>query len=99
MENIIGCSVFTGKNIKIGFDKGVIVKVTELNNSEHLPYISPGFLDTQVNGYNGLDYSSGNLKQSDVIKITKMLAAAGTSRHFPVIVTSPQELIIKNQKK
>jgi N-acetylglucosamine-6-phosphate deacetylase len=96
MENIRGCSVFTGKNIKIGFEKDVIVEVTELSDSKRLPYISPGFLDTQVNGYYGLDYSSGNLEQSDVMQITRMLAAVGTTRHFPTIVTSPQELIIKN---
>ncbi len=98
MDNITGCSVFTGKNIKISFDKGVIVEVIELSASEHLPYISPGFLDTQVNGYYGLDYSSENLDQSDVMQITRMLALSGTTRHFPTIVTNPQELIIKNLK-
>ena len=96
MENINGCSVFTGKKIKISIDKGVIAAVEELDTSQSLPYISPGFMDTQVNGYAGLDYSYENLVLDDVVQITRMLAAAGTSCHFPTIVTSPQELIIKN---
>ncbi len=98
MEDVTGRSVFTGKNIRISFNEGVITAVKELDTSEHLPYISPGFMDTQVNGYAGLDYSSENLEPGDVIKITDMLAASGTSRHFPTIVTNSQELIIKNLK-
>lgn len=98
MEDITGCSIITGQNIKISFHEGVIVAVKELDTSGQLPYISPGFMDTQVNGYAGLDYSSENLKQDDVIKITDMLAAAGTSCHFPTIVTNSQELILKNLK-
>ena len=82
MENVKGRSVFTGKDIRISFENGLIAAVNELDISEHLPYISPGFMDTQVNGYAGIDYSSENLGQKDVVKITDMLAAAGTSRHF-----------------
>ena len=96
MEVIKGRSVFTEKNIRLNIDKDIIISVEELKSSEQLPYISPGFLDTQVNGYAGLDYSSKNLKPSDVIKITDRLAASGTSRHFPTIVTNSQELIINN---
>ncbi len=96
MEIIKGHSVFTEKNIRLNIDKNVIVSVEELNSSEKLPYISPGFLDTQVNGYAGLDYSYENLEPDDVVQITRMLGAAGTSRHFPTIVTSRQELILKN---
>jgi len=96
VEVIKGRSVFTEKNIRLNIDKNVIISVEELNSSEQLPYISPGFMDTQVNGYAGLDYSSRNLEPADVIKITNMLAASGTSRHFPTIVTNSQELIIKN---
>ena len=98
MENVKGRSVFTGKDIRISFENGLIAAVNELDISEHLPYISPGFMDTQVNGYAGIDYSSENLGQKDVVKITDMLAAAGTSRHFPTIVTNSQELLIKNLK-
>ncbi len=98
MKDITGCSVFTGQNIKISFDEGVIAEIKEVDTSKRLPYISPGFMDTQVNGYAGLDYSSENLEQGDVVQITNMLTAAGTSRHFPTIVTNSRELIIKNLK-
>ncbi len=98
MEDITGCSVFTGQNIKISFDEGVIAEIKEVDTSKRLPYISPGFMDTQVNGYAGLDYSSENLKQGDVVKITDMLAAAGTSRHFPTIITNSKELTKRNLK-
>lgn len=98
MKIVRGCSVFTGRNISISLDGGLIREVKNLETSETLPFISPGFMDTQVNGYAGLDYSSDNLKPSDVEKIIKMMAAAGTSLHFPTIVTNSQELIVKNLK-
>ncbi|MDA3941164.1 MAG: amidohydrolase family protein [Spirochaetia bacterium] len=98
MKKLTGRSVFTGRNIEAKFNEGIIIDVKELSSSEHLPFISPGFMDIQVNGYSGLDYSSDNLQGSDVVKITAMLAAAGTSRHFPTIITNSQKLIIRNLK-
>ena len=98
MKIIKGCSVFTGKNITISLDQGLIKEVKELETSEKLPFISPGFIDTQVNGYKGLDYSSENFKQEDVVKMIEIMAASGTSCHFPTIVTSSRDVTTKNLK-
>ncbi len=98
MTTVKGCSVFSGKNIEIGFEGPVITKVKDLHTTEKLPFISPGFMDTQVNGYRGIDYRSGELKPEDVIKITKMLAASGTTSHFPTIITGPGEITTRNLK-
>ena len=98
MKVIRGCSVFTGSNISLSFDQGIIKEVKNLGTSEELPYISPGFIDTQVNGYRGLDYSSENLKKEDVVMMAEMLAASGTTCHFPTIVTSSREVTTNNLK-
>ena len=83
MKVIRGCSVFTGRNISISLDGGLIKEVKNLESSEVLPFISPGFMDTQVNGFRGLDYSSEKLKQEDVLIMAEMLAASGDKLPFP----------------
>ena len=63
---------------------------------EGLPFISAGFLDMQVNGFRGSDYSLPDLSPDHVRSIISYLAAAGTTQHVPTIVTSPENRIIRN---
>ena len=96
MDEVKGCSIFSGQNIEIRIDEGEIVGVESLNESDKLPIISPGFIDTQFNGYAGLDYSAEKFAQKDVLKMTEILASAGTTCHFPTIVTSSRDVTTKN---
>lgn len=96
MDEIKGCSIFSGQNVEIRIDEGEIVGVESLNESDKLPFISPGFIDTQFNGYAGLDYSAEKFAQKDVLKMTEILASAGTTCHFPTIVTSSRDVTTKN---
>ncbi len=98
MITVKGCSVFSGRNIEIRFVNSAIAMVKELQTTKKLPYIAPGFIDTQVNGYRGIDYRSGELKKEDIIKMTKMLASSGTTGHFPTIITGPGAVTTRNLK-
>ncbi|GAB1481565.1 hypothetical protein MASR2M78_03800 [Treponema sp.] len=98
MENEIpraGC-IFKKTNRNHG-ERGIISSVELLKEeTERLPFISQGFLDMQVNGYNGSDYSLDNLDRKHIDRIIGSLAASGTTQHVPTIVTSPQERLIRN---
>lgn len=59
-------------------------------------FVSPGFLDMQVNGFLGADYSLEGLLPGDITKICRFLAAAGTTQHLPTIVTSPPDRMLRN---
>jgi N-acetylglucosamine-6-phosphate deacetylase len=72
--------------------------VTSLKTNGHLPYISPGFLDIQVNGYMGSDYSLEDLSEEQVTKIIFHLNRSGTTQHVPTIITTPPERILRNLK-
>jgi N-acetylglucosamine-6-phosphate deacetylase len=69
-----------------------------LKTNGHLPYISPGFLDIQVNGYMGSDYSLEDLSEEQVTKIISYLNRSGTTQHVPTIITTPPERILRNLK-
>lgn len=59
-------------------------------------WMAPGFVDIQVNGYGGVDYSGPTLSAEGVDSVIRALAAAGTTRHFPTIITNSQERICRN---
>ena len=61
-----------------------------------LPFISPGFLDLQVNGFNGIDYSLDDLKAEQIESLVIRLAQSGTTRHAATFVTMPNERLLRN---
>ena len=93
-----GISVLTGKPVKIEVQGTSIRNVTPLKTKEYLPYISPGFLDIQVNGYMGNDYSLEDLSEEHIAKIIFHLSRSGTTQHVPTIITTPRERILRNLK-
>lgn len=50
------------------------------------PWISPGWIDLQVNGYEGLDFAHQHA--SDVAEVTTRLTADGVTRYLPTITTN-----------
>jgi len=96
--NYEGISVFTGKSVSVKVEADIISDVKEIKTSKKLPYISPGFLDMQVNGYKGSDYSLEDFNIKHMKNIIEGLAASGTTQHVPTIVSSPQGLIVRNLK-
>jgi len=93
-----GISVFTFEPVDVEVQGEYIQRVTPSKTKEHLPYISPGFLDIQVNGYMGSDYSLEDLSEEHVAKIISYLNRSGTTQHVPTIITSPPERIVRNLK-
>jgi N-acetylglucosamine-6-phosphate deacetylase len=93
-----GLSVLTGEPVEVEVHGAVIQSVTPFKMEEPLPYISPGFLDMQVNGFMGSDYSLEDLSEEHVKKIVHHLNRSGTTQHVPTIISSPRERIIRNLK-
>lgn len=78
--------------------KGDIVDSIEAIDEEgrNLPLICHGFLDMQVNGYEGSDYSLDGLNREHIERIIASMAASGTTQHVATIVTSSQERLVRN---
>lgn len=57
---------------------------------------APGFFDTQLNGYAGLDYSGAEITPLDTETLIDRLYRSGTTQHCPTIITSSQERICRN---
>ena len=55
-----------------------------------------GFLDLQVNGYLGVDFSSPDLESEDIFRITEELGKAGTAGYCATLISSPLEIYERN---
>jgi len=56
----------------------------------------PGLVDLQVNGHNGVDFSSASLDRPDFEQACRALIAAGTTAFLPTVITSPTEVYRQN---
>lgn len=56
----------------------------------------PGLVDLQVNGYLGVDFSSGDLTEGDFAQACRGILEAGTTAFLPTIITSPSEVYKRN---
>ena len=54
-----------------------------------------GFVDIQVNGWRGVDFSSPSLAVEDVLRVADHLAECGTAAYLPTVTTSPPEVYEK----
>ena len=104
MIKLEGISVFSEKPVRLLIEGTKISGIEEIpsresghgSGSRKLPYISPGFLDIQVNGFNGIDYSLDNLSAEQIENLIVRLAESGTTRHAPTFVTMPNERLLRN---
>jgi len=56
----------------------------------------PGWVDLQVNGFKGMDFSDINLTKEGVVFVSKELLKKGTIAYCPTIITSPLEIYERN---
>lgn len=98
MDAIISAiNILDNKALELTLDKGVITAVKPINSQPGMPYVCPGgMIDTQVNGYMGLDYSDPLFNYESVWSICNALAKTGTLQHFATIVTRPHKTILNN---
>jgi N-acetylglucosamine-6-phosphate deacetylase len=71
----------------------VIESVEELIHppNEELPYIAPGFIDLQVNGFAGVDYCSPGASLDDIARSLEAQFQCGVTRLFPTVITGTHE--------
>jgi N-acetylglucosamine-6-phosphate deacetylase len=89
-----GIDVRTGAAIEVSAS-AVIDSVDDLiAPAPGLPYISPGFIDIQVNGFAGVDYCSPDAPHDGIARSIRALYATGVTRFFPTVITgSPENML------
>lgn len=96
---IIGILYNNNRAVEISIEDGFINEIVPIGKDsehEHLPIISPGFIDVQINGYAGKSFTEEGLTVEDVKRATQGLWKEGVTTYLPTIITSSRERIIKN---
>jgi N-acetylglucosamine-6-phosphate deacetylase len=57
-------------------------------------WLSPGFVDLQVNGYGGDDINVDRPAPEMIVSLTRKMLATGVTTYLPTIITAPEEKII-----
>ncbi|MBX9791329.1 MAG: amidohydrolase family protein [Pirellulales bacterium] len=84
----------TGRVCEFSLSDGRIESIRPLDSAqdEHL-WIAPGFVDIQVNGYGGQEFSSADLTIDAIERIAAAYAAGGVTRFCPTLTTNSYEAL------
>lgn len=84
--NCSGRNVATGEAVVVEFDS-VIQHVDPLLSGGEVPWIAPGFIDLQVNGFAGVDYNSPDASHEEIERSIRAQFSTGVTRFFPTVIT------------
>ena len=86
-----GYDAVRGGNILIEY--GSVIQLTDdlVEPVTGLPYLAPGFIDLQVNGFAGVDYNSPETPHEEIRRSLLVQFATGTTRLFPTVITGSRE--------
>jgi N-acetylglucosamine-6-phosphate deacetylase len=59
-----------------------------------LPYVAPGFVDLQVNGYDGIELATERLTVDDVQRLARGMHSCGVTSFLPTVTTQSQQTML-----
>ena len=93
---IEGLNYFDGSPVAIEIIEGSIAGMKRMEERTGDTYIAPGFIDNQINGCVGVDFSALTLTKEEVVKATHALWRTGVTSFMPTIITSSSEIMLRN---
>lgn len=92
-KSITGRDPSSGSVLEVTIEDGHIQAILP-SRVEEAPWLSPGFLDLQVNGYLGSDVNSDDVDPDVIIALTHKMLALGVTTFLPTIITASEEKIV-----
>lgn len=89
-----GIDLSTGASIEVSFDRAITGVDHLIRPLHRAPFLAPGFIDLQVNGFAGVDYNSPSSTQEEIARSLRAQFACGVTRLFPTVITgSPERMM------
>jgi N-acetylglucosamine-6-phosphate deacetylase len=86
--NCSGIDALNGTPVEVEFG-ATIAEVREAPDREDAPYLAPGFIDIQVNGFAGVDYNRPDTPHAEIARSIRAQFATGVTRFYPTVITGP----------
>lgn len=81
----------TGACVEVSAESGRIAAIKPIADDGRLPWLSPGWIDLQVNGFAGFDLNGETTTAEDVLGVTKAMFASGVAGYLPTVITGSFE--------
>jgi len=85
-------------SVEIAIKNGMIETINIIKTTKDNLFIAPGFIDNQVNGYQGVEFSGDHLTVKKIEDVVRHLWKTGVTTFLPTIITSSHERFIENLK-
>lgn len=92
MQTLTGLNPKDGEPIEIAIRDGIIHAITPTQHGDER-WLSPGFIDLQVNGYGGIDVNTDTPDPEAIIDLTRKMIALGVTTYIPTIITASEQKI------
>jgi N-acetylglucosamine-6-phosphate deacetylase len=86
-----GIQVATGELVEVSFETSIDSVEPVLSRFDDPPFLAPGWIDLQVNGYAGVDYNSPLAAHEDIGRSLRELHACGVTRLLATVITGPPD--------
>ena len=85
----------SGRNLRVTAEDGRVAAIEEIPGpGGGGPWLTPGLVDLQVNGYAGHDVNAPDVDETAVTGLVRSLHEAGVTTVVPTIVSAPEERIV-----
>jgi N-acetylglucosamine-6-phosphate deacetylase len=83
--------VSSGASVEVSFDRAINLVDHLIRPLNDGVFISPGWIDLQVNGFAGVDYNSPQSSHEKIAQSVRAMFACGVTRFFPTVITGSPE--------
>lgn len=92
---IEGRHYLTGEGVRVEMEDGLISEIETGGGpvADDAPWVGPGLVDLQVNGYAGFDFNSAALDEEHIRGATHALWREGVTTYLPTVITNTDEAI------
>jgi N-acetylglucosamine-6-phosphate deacetylase len=97
--SVEGIHYASGRPVRVIVVDGFISGIDDLipaTDPIDLPYIAPGLIDNQVNGYANIDFSGDNLDSSGLLIAANAIWKEGVTSFIPTLITGSHEHLKRN---
>ena len=85
-----GINVATNEEVEVSFGTSIESVEPLLRKMQNPPFLAPGWIDLQVNGFAGVDYNSPTAAHEEIARSIRELHGCGVTRMLPTVITGPE---------
>jgi|SRR5215472_485134 len=89
-----GVDVASGNPVEVEFDQE-IAEVRPVEGLEDGPWLAPGFVDIQINGFAGVDFNDPDASQEQIGLAIETIIRTGVTRCLPTVITGGPDAMLR----